>query len=424
MPSSPRFDPALTLSSFRVDGGEVAIQDVDPTLFHEIRSAAPFALLDQVNKYEVDTDVWSTARTTLGGSVAHFPTSSGIKLSVDGSPGVIAGIRTNKFFRYQAGRMQTIRVTGFSPTDIPANVQVRIGYFDENDGLFFKIDEVGIAVVRRTSAGGASVDHEIYSEEWSVDRMNSAGPSGNLIAPTFGNIYEIRFQWLGVGFVHYYVNGQLVHELPNPGKFRAAYMRTAQLPVSVEVECVDATDPFEYVHICSSVSSDGGEEPPVEIFCPFNTADRTVTTTEIPLLAIRPKLLYNGIVNRMTILPAQVRVSTEGARAGWRLVYIPNATAGVITGGSWTSVNARSGCEQNIGATSFSGAGIQTLDRGFLPNSNDKDVIDLAKVFGRLKKSLHLDATGTLQPIVAVLGVNEAAGNTAMRASILLNEIR
>lgn len=130
-------------------------------------------------------------------------------------------------------------------------------------------------------------------------------------------------------------------------------MRTAQLPARAEVTNYLASTTSYLDYICTSIESHAGTDPPRETFGVRNALDIVVSTTEIPLLIIRPKLVYPalGITNRMMILPKIVAANTDSGAARYSVYMNPTT----ITGGAWVSVDARSGTEYNVTATAFTG---------------------------------------------------------------------
>lgn len=389
------------------------------TNFHEARVAAPYTLLDQINKYELDTNVWGTL-TASGGTAVHVPEQSAVRLSATATSGSRAVLQTHRYFRYQAGRELRWRWTGYHSNAGVSNQKRMWGYFDESDGVFFQLEGTTLSVVQRSSTSGSPVDLAVPRQYWSVDRLDGTGPSGVKYDDILlqGNIWEGALQWLGVGDVEFFINGHLVHVFANPNRYAAPYMRTATLPVRTEIINTGASTASSLTNICAQVQVNGGEDPPEETHCAFNSADVTVTTTERPVFSIRPAALYAGVVNRMVIVPRLLTCSAEGGRAGYRLVF-----NGTLTGASWSAIAADSGTERDSSATAVTGG--QTLLRGFLPNTNEAlHPLPLDPIFGKLRRAMHLSAFASVQPVLTLAMVCEQTGNTACRGSITVGEQR
>jgi hypothetical protein len=390
-----------------------------PTAFGELRAVAPYTVADLINRYGIDPRDYGTALAN-GGTATHVPAQGAIQLVATTNSASSCKLRTHTYYRYQAGKATRWRTTLYHADAGQANQTRRWGQFEDSDGLFFQLVGTALSIVRRTSTSGATVDNVVAQAAWNVDKLDGTGSSGVTLDVTKGNIYECTYQWLGVGVVHWFVSGVLVHTMEHANTLAVPYMKTATLPLSWEVVNAGATaSSTGLTYICASVYSEGGQEPPGGTFATFNAADKSVTTTEIPVLAIRVKALFNSLTNRMSIRPFRCGVSTEGVRLGYRLVVNPT-----LTGASWTSVDNESGVEQDVAATAFSGG--TTLFRGFLPNSNDKETLDLVDFFSANSPRIHLrlDAFAASQDVLALLAITETTGTSLVRASLAWKEYR
>jgi len=386
--------------------------------FGETRIAEPYQIANLINKYEIDPNDYGT-QTAGSGTVTHLPLQSSIKLSVTGASGDKARLRTHNYYRYQAGRGMFIRLTQFQADAGNTNQAKRWGYFDDNDGLFFEKNGTTLRVVRRTSTSGSPVDYPVAQADWNYDKLDGTGPSGVNVDITKGSIWELQFQWLGVGVVNWYLNGILFHQMRHPNTIAGPYMRTATLPLTWEIENTGASSPSWMAAICGSIMIEGGADEPDYTFGVFNNSDVTVSTVERPLISIRPKLLYNSIENRMVVVPFLAAIATDGKRASYRLVL-----DGTLTGPSWSSASAQSSVEFDESATAISGG--LTLIRGLLPNAIDSKDLDLRGYFNNIARNLRRLAFGTDTNILTITGKNEGAsgGNTLMRASLTWQETR
>jgi hypothetical protein len=82
--------------------------------------------------------------------------------------------QTFQRFNYQPGKSQLILITGIlDRSGGGTGVQRRIGYFDDDNGLFFEDDEGTVKVVRRTSVTGTPVDNKVTQASWNLDVIGS-----------------------------------------------------------------------------------------------------------------------------------------------------------------------------------------------------------------------------------------------------------
>lgn len=387
------------------------------TTFGESRVANPYTIVDLVNKYDLSSLEYST-QTVNSGSVVHIPDQSGIRLSVTTANGSSAKLRTNAFYRYQAGKSIRLRFSLYCADSGNSNQIKRWGFYDDNDGLFYELNGSDFRLIRRTSTSGSPVDNVILRSNWNGDKLDGSGLSSLNLDLSKANIFEIQLQWFGVGIVRFFINGILVHELDNQNILTAPYMKTAQLPLSWEIMNTDASSSSSITYICGSVTIEGGQQPPHYTFGAFNNSDRTVTdVAELPLLSIKLKDLFNSITNRMTIQPFLAIISCFAGRAGYRIVF-----DGALTDPNWTSADSDSGVEFDTSATALTGG--HTILRGFLPSSNDNVQINLLELFQNNERGLKLDAFATSSNILTIAAINEGSGTNLMRASITWKEIR
>jgi hypothetical protein len=386
-------------------------------LFGSLHVANPYTLADHNFKYDIDSSVWGTL-TATGGALTHLPNESAVRLSVNGTNASRAVLRSHTFYRYQSGKSLTTKMSVYHTDTGQSNQIRRWGLFDDSDGTFWELNGTTLRVVRRTSTSGSPVDNAVAQSSWNKDKLDGTGSSGITLDITKGNIFEVEFQWFGVGPIRYRVNGILVHEEVNENLLAVPYMKTAVLPMEYEIVNTGSSSSSGFTAICATVIVNGGQDAPDLSFGAYNASDVSVTTTERPVLSIRPKTTFNGLTNRMTVLPKCLSISTEGSRAGYRVVI-----GHTLTGASWTSVDSTSGVEYDVSATAFTGG--STVIRGFLANSNDSSgVISCEGLFSQHGRKLHLDAFGSIQPIISIFAINEAAGTTLMKASLAWVEIR
>lgn len=383
-------------------------------VFGRLRVGQAFTLADLIMRYEIDARDWQ--QTVSGsGSITYLPNEQAARLSLTSDAGE-ALLRTHQYFRYQAGKGQWIRMTGYHTLPTGFGQEREWGYFDAQDGLFFKTDEVGLSLVRRSFTSGVATDTLVRQGDWNVDNLDGTGPSGTTIDLTKTQIYEIEFQHLAVGSVYWRVNGQLIHVSRHANLLSVPYMRTAQLPVSIRISNPDAGDAGAFTMICCSVESHGGTEPPSETFsAPGALADVSVSTTEIPLLSIRLKSTYGGKANRMLVVPAELNVNLGNAA---RVRLVLNAT---LTGANWVSADPRSGVEYDLSATTGSG-GQPVWARSFVAAASETR--DLQNTFGYPNRFMHLSADGATSDVLTVFATKSTAGTIACRAAMTWGEIR
>lgn len=186
--------------------------------------------------------------------------------STMGVANTTAGVRirqTFERFNYQPGKSHLILMTGvLDETGGGSGITRAIGYFDDNNGLFFEDDEGTVKVVVRSKVTGAVVNTKVTQSAWNLDVMDGTGPSGITIDWTKAQIFMIDFEWLSVGRVRFglIINGVpvYVHEILNANTLNVAYMSTPNLPLRYRIENDGTGVASTMVHICATVTSEGG----------------------------------------------------------------------------------------------------------------------------------------------------------------------
>lgn len=370
--------------------------------FQGQRVVHPYQLFDNYHAYEIDSREWGSL-TASGGTITHLPNESAAKLEVTSAAGSRAMLRTHTHFRYQAGRGMSIRNTvihGSAPTST--------------------------AFVRRSYTSGSVVETRVAQTDWSHDRLDTRTQSLFRLDVEHDNIYEMKIAWLGAKGAEARINGHLVHVDDNTNALHVPYMTTAILPMTCEIVNTGGVQYrrwgyfsdqngyfFEtqgpvaaaYIkHCCTSVASDGGAKGHSNSFSAPSGQQTPGVTTRLPVISIRPKLLYNSIVNRAIITPTFLSgyIATKEATA----VVTMNPT---VTGGTWVSAGATSSVEYNITATAVSdGEPLHTVFGAAGTSFGD----DISGVFNEVGRKLRLNYDGTVQDTLSVTGLCKGGGAT------------
>lgn len=386
------------------------------TAFGEQRVATPYTLADLISKYGRNPIDLESA-VVGAGTIVDVPTASGFRLAVSAAANDAALVRSSTYYRYQSGRGLKITQTGVLETLPTGGTVARWGFFDGNDGIFWQYDTQGFAVVVRSSTSGAPVDTIVRQANWNVP----APPVDNgVFSVQRGNIYEIQLQWLGVGDVQFFINGNLVHTIHNANGLQVPYMRTADLPISWQIVNGAAPSPAgaSFLAVCGNVTVQGGENPPEYGFGVERDAFGAVAATYTPLLAIRLASTINGVDNREVVYPTRVIVSCETNRVAYRVLLNP----ATLTGAAFSAVGGGSGVEFDIAATAFTGG--TYLTGGFLPNAQDALESALTDIFKVNARKLRRSSITGTSDVLLVVGRNEAGGAATMRAGLHWVEVR
>jgi hypothetical protein len=346
--------------TLRVTQGDEASVDA----FERLRVSNPSeSLFDSQFRFGGFEFQWQTYTGSVpGGTVTYVSHESAMRLSVPTVEGASVIRQSYEYLPYQPGRSQLITMTGTLGA-AKENLRTRIGYFDDQDGVFFQVRGGEMEVVLRSSSltSGSVVEAVIPQSQWNMDRLDGTGLSKVTIDPAKAQIFVMDLQWLGVGRVRMgmSIDGKVVygHAFNNANLHPSTYMRTGGLPVRYEIANVGATSsPSSITQICSSVISEGGFSPGRYISRADGRGTATVNaSTRRPILSIRPAPTVNGYVNRIHIHVEGVdAVSLDAGFTYLEVVY-----GGVLTGASWVpatgSGSVAAAVEKDLSATVITG---------------------------------------------------------------------
>lgn len=384
--------------------------------FGRLRISSPVSLFDTQNQYNDSPLFWETV-VVGGGTATHLPNESSVRLRCTTASGDKVIRQTRCYHRYQPGKSQLIEMTGVMGA-IKTNVRQRLGYFDNNNGLFFQQDGTNLSVVRRTYASGATVDNEYTQANWNMDTLDGNGPSGITLDTSKAHIFVIDMQWLGVGRIRFgvVVDGMTYycHEVVNANVLTEVYMTTANLPLRYEIENTGTTaSETDLKQICATVQSEGGFDDAYGI---THSASNGVTpisvTTRRPILTVRPKTTFNSITNRGTVAPLTYDIFAQTNSAYYEIVY-----NGTLTGASYTSISDNSITEYDVAATAITGGDV--IDSGFC--TTDKNSRNSITNVIKSKIRLCNDYAGTTTDTLSIV-VTSFTGTATVSGALTIKE--
>lgn len=205
-----------------------------------------------------------------------------------------------------------------------------------------------VGTFAQTTAGSAPTDSWIAQTAWNIDRMDGTGPSGMILDPTKGNIYQIRYQWLGYGAISYYMENdstgrfQLVHRInySNANTFPSSSNPTFGFFMS-------ALSDGSTTDLTVSSSSMGAFIEGIELGLGPNFSAENLfaignVTAEEPVLTIRNKQVYQSQINRVRINPTSLTLTSNLNDTKGNTVFRTYLMATPENGTSYTDINTNS----------------------------------------------------------------------------------
>jgi len=326
--------------------------------FGRIRSSSPYTLFDSQNRYAADNQF--NVSTTGTGTTSFLSNEAAIKMEVTGA-GVGSVIRQSyRSFPYQPGKGLLVLATFVMDSSQSLNLTQRVGYYNDQNGVFFqRINGTFSFVLRSYVTGSVSDARTVNQSSWNGDKLDGTGASGYTLDPTKAQILWMDFEWLGVGSVRcgFIINGEYIvcHTFNNANDIANVYMTTAILPVRYEIVTATSAVAASMKSICCSVVSEGGfEQISVDHVARRTTILTTIGTTFLPLVSIRLASGRTGAV----VLPNRVQILPTTSQ-NYEVALVKNPT---LTGASWVAVPTDSNVEYDVSATATTGGSIVQTD--------------------------------------------------------------
>ena len=349
--------------------GKTAKEQLDA--FGRLRVSNPITLFDSTHNFSKNEDLWNYVANGAGISV-HQANQSSVILSTTANTGDFSIKQSKEYFRYQPGKSQLILAT-YVCGGSHANNSQKIGYFDNNNGVYYEYANTTSYMSIRSNTSGTIIDNRISQTDWNLDKLDGTGKSGITLNPEKAQILLIDLEWLGVGIVRtgFVIDGSVIyaHQFNHANLINTVYMQTAQLPVRYEVINSGATANSTHLKtICATVVSEGGyEQDRGKKFSISNGVNRkTISTTLTPILSIKPNTHYSGVENRIKNILDEYTVYPEAA------VLVQLIYNGTLTNASWSAVSSNSGMLYDTSANNISGG--RVIDSVYIPSTTQSKI--------------------------------------------------
>jgi len=357
--------------------------------FGRLRVSNPVTLFDTQARY-YDHEQFSTS-TSGTATVAYQAESSTFTLSIGSASGDSILRETTRVFPYQPGKSLLIYQT-FCMATPKANLRQRVGYFGQDNGIFFEVDGTTLYMVIRSKSSGVVVEDRIAQANWNTNSMsNTVGvnPSGITLNPALDQIWFCDVEWLGVGSVRtgFIVNGQYItchifHHANTPSTLTAdnttTYMTTATLPLRLEITNTGATASVSMMRqVCASVISEGGFQlsgsgnPRAASHVIGSPVTLPNDLSFKPVIAIRLKsTMLDAVVIPInySLVPAQQSIFQ------FRIYKYA-----ITSGGTWVDSAVDSAVQYNLGPTALVSGDI--VEQSFINSTNQSSSAPTQEVF-------------------------------------------
>jgi len=204
----------------------------------------------------------------------------------------------------------------------------RWGTFTDDSGVFFELDNGDLFGVVRTTNGGVTTDDRFAIR---------TDATGNVFDLSKGNVFDIQYQWRGVGNYVFFVN---LHEVRNSaylGELTKLSMYNPALPLAFESINEGAND--KMIVGCVDVSAEGGSNNGKtygSMGIESQAGSVSVTGYNIPILVVRSKQNIGTLINTRDTLALYASAYGDN-NAIFRVWKTRDATAITLNNQTWTN---------------------------------------------------------------------------------------
>ena len=331
--------------------------------FGRLRTSQPFTLFDSQNRYQINEKFATSNTGTANANTSYVIHQSTVDLNIGTSSTDSVKRETNRVFAYQPGKSLLVMNT-FAMANAQANLTQRVGYFNNENGIFVERSNTSTYLVLRSNSSGTITETKVEQANWNKDTFDgsansyatSAGHGGLNLSKT--NIFWLDVEWLGVGDVRcgFVVDGLLIpaHIFHNDNVQNHAYMSTACLPIRYEIfNTGNTSNNSTLKQICSTVISEGGYElqgrPRTVGSNPNTSYDLTTSNTYYPVLSIKLKSEKPDAI----VLPKGIHIA--GLSSGGSVLRYKIVSNTAPADGNWISAGTDSSVLYSLNSNTYTG---------------------------------------------------------------------
>ena len=367
----------------------VNFDPVAQDLFGNLKTSNSYTLLDVTHIGNKNTLMMDELVSGAGATSTY--SNASVIMSVNATSQTITR-QSRIYTQYQPGKSLCIRMTGvINGSSNATTTTSRIGYFDNNNGLFFEYSNGIMYIVERNN----SVDTKVAQTNWNIDPLNGNGVSGVTIPFNYNIIYYIEFAFLGVGHVRFgfYYDGVLyIAHILRHTTLTYPYILSPNLPVRYQISSTGGSGSL--ICTCASVQSEGGYNLIGFPFCAgMSTTGKSATGGGglNYMMSIRLASNQRKLVKLQSIT---IFCSTTGNSA-FELYKCFSKTASPMAGTAFTAADTNSIIEYDITAAvgSFNPATASAvlIYRGYFSSNVNIGLTDLSNNDGPLYLTSGID---------------------------------
>ena len=337
-------------------------------------------IYNYLNLQTTKTMVSGNGKTTCANRLCLAQTTS--------TTGSFALIQAKKTLVYRGGQGNSAILTAIFTPGVAGTTQLAgVGNFTiigtVVDGYFFGYNGTSFGILFASSSSGSLINTWIPQASWNIDNLSgndsSANPSGSTLNPLNGNIYQIKYQYLGFGTIRFSIedpkNGTIipVHVINYTNTSILTNISNPNLSIGWYASNGSTTSNIITYGASAGTFLEGERAYTGPRYCFNNTKSAVTTITNI--FSLQCSNTFQGLKNYSDVKISNVSVAmASGGNVTGILQIILNATVGGTP--SFQPLDAGSVITTDITGTTVTGGTILHNYANANSNSYFVDVSD------------------------------------------------
>lgn len=174
---------------------------------------------------------------------------------------------------------------------------------------------------------GATTTRDVIPQsDWNGDKLPVT------LDPSKGNVYQVKYQYLGYGDVKYYIENSItgqfvnVHTIRNAGVVTAPTVTNPALKIGWTAASLGSTTELTVAGASGAAFIEGKEVIPEDTRAIDNK--KSISTTETNIMAVRDRRLFNGKPNQGEIQLLSLVVSNDSSKGAFFRIYFDPTLGG------------------------------------------------------------------------------------------------
>lgn len=338
-----------------MEGGTLGVGDLTADAWGVQKMSLPYSLFHGMFTFDIPAKMWFMYE---GGTQVY--TSTNI-VSTDGAAVLTTSagkttllLESRECPPYEPNRGVLFSTAVWCPSKTATGCVREWGVQTVGSGVFFRLKADGLLYAVLRSLGVETKEEVITTSGVSAFDIQK------------GNIYDIQYQWRGVGNYKFFINNVLVHTFSNLGTLTALSMSNPALPIAFKVTTANAAVANCAIYVgCADITSENGKENTEQWGSAYAQAVAT-NGADKPVLVIHNPLLIGSMVNTRTIhlRTASFNNTKKCTFKIWRTRSAADITGETLVagyGGKYSYVQSDS-TDMNVGAVRGTAVTVANLE--------------------------------------------------------------